>query len=151
MNNFLDEFFRSHHVSVFIGFTVAAIVGVWVLLKSRFAAQTASWPTVSAEIENVFVDVSNRLKRVPITHAVVAYSYLVGGSYYSGQIRLVAGESSLEILVREMIGQRISIQYDSTRPEISIFRMNEVQGWDVEKDARLSVWTSIAKLLDKLP
>jgi len=105
---------------------------------------------VSAEIENVFVDVSNSLKRVPVSHAVFAYSYFVGGSYYSGQIRLVAGESSLEAL-RQMIGQQIAIQYDPTSPEVPIFQMNEIQGWDIERDSRLSIWTSIGALLDKLP
>jgi hypothetical protein len=151
MSAVLDEFLQAHRVSVFIALMVPLAVAVWALLKSRFAAKTAGWPTVWAKIENVFVDVSNSLDRLPNTRAVLAYSYFVNGSCHSGQIRLVAGESSLEILKQELVGPQISVRRDPSRPEVSIFQGDEIQGWDVEKDPRLSVWTSVGRLLDRLP
>jgi hypothetical protein len=150
MSNFLNEFLQSHRISLFIACGAAAILGVWSLFISRFASRVAQWPIAPARVENIFVDVSNDI-RVPRTNAVMAYSYSVGGSSYSGQIRLLAGEWSLETLTREIVGQQISIQYDPDKPEASIFRMEEVHGWGVEKDRRLSVWTSIGQFIDKLP
>lgn len=116
------------------------------LVKKRFAKRAASWPGVQANIENIFLDVSERR-----THAILAYSYTVGGSNYSGQIRLTAGEWSLDTLDKEIVGQKISVRYDPHKPEVSVFSKHRVRGWYVERDSRLSAWTSIETWLDKLP
>ena len=89
MKNFYWEFSRAHRLEVSVGVLVAVVIGVLAIVK-RIAARAATWPTIIATIENVFVDVKNRGRsRTPETHAVLAYGYSVGVSLgYSGEIRL---------------------------------------------------------------
>ena len=101
---------------------LAAALGVGALGKRRFAAEAATWPAARAKIENVFIDVQNQGRyRTPVTHAVLGYGYSVGDLYYSGEIRLRAGETSLEPLDKEMVGQQVSIQFSPQEPGASIF------------------------------
>jgi hypothetical protein len=144
------EYLQAHRTGVFEAFAAATALGLLAVLKRRYAVRTATWPTVRAKIENIFLDAPNSLGN-PVTNAVLAYSYSVRDSFYSGQITLSAGESSLESLREDMIGQHITVQYDPGRPEVSIFTRHKVRGWLVERDRRLSVWTSIERWLDNLP
>jgi hypothetical protein len=70
----------------------------------------------------------------------LAYAYSVGDGYYSGEIRLHAGEASLDSLDKELVGAQITVQYDPERPEISVFLVDEVSRRPVVKDRRLSLW-----------
>jgi Protein of unknown function (DUF3592) len=134
------HFFVAHEIEVYLGLTAAAVIGVVVLLKKRFAARANTWPTVTARIENVFVDELNKgPNRIPITHAVLAYAYSVGNSMYSGEIRLRASEAVVDVLDKELVGQALSIQYDPAKPEVSIFLKHKLRGWLVVKDSRLSL------------
>jgi len=150
MKDSAREYLQAHRIEVFVAFAAATALGLLAVLKRRVAVRTAIWPTVRAKIENIFLDASNS-HRNPVTNAVLAYSYSIRDSFYSGQITLSAGESSLESLREEMIGQQISVQYDPGRPEVSIFTRHKVRGWLVERDPRLSVWRLIELWLDKLP
>ncbi len=85
------------------------------------ASTGPSWPTIAAKIENIFLDVSRGgPNRSDVTHTVLAYSYSINDTYYSGQIRLSAGEVSLESVEKEMIGEQVSVHYNPQKPEISI-------------------------------
>jgi hypothetical protein len=149
MKDSAREYLHAHRTEVFVAFAAATALGLLAVLKRRFAVRAATWPTVRAKIENIFLDAPNSFGN-PVTNAVLAYSYSVRDSVYSGQITLSAGESSLESLREEMIGQQISVQYDPRRPEVSIFTRHKVRGWLVESDRRLSVRTSIERWLDNL-
>jgi hypothetical protein len=121
---------------------IALAVGVLAVAKRRFTARAGSWPTVAAKVENVFLDVLSRgLNRAEETHAVLAYSYSIGDAYCSREIRLWAGESSLESLDKEMVGQKVSVHYNPRKPDVSIFLGRDVKGWDVVHDRRTSVWS----------
>ena len=95
----------------------------------------------NSKVENVFVDVLNLgPNRIPRTHAVLAYAYLVCDSAYSGEIRLHVGEAAVDVLNKELVGQSLSIQYNPEKPEISIFLKHKLRGWSVVvKDRRLSL------------
>jgi hypothetical protein len=125
-----------------LGVIIAAIVGVFFFWTRRFARKAESWPTIAAKVENVFLDVSSRgPNHQDVTHTVLAYSYSIDGSYYSGQIRLSASEVSLESVEKEMIGQQISVHYNPRKPETSIFLKHKVRGWLVVADRRTSLWS----------
>ena len=99
-----------------------------------------AWPITEARIENVFLDVSSRGPNDrDVTHTVLAHAYSIGGSYYSGQIRLSAGERSLELVEKEMVGQHVSIHYNPREPKTSIFLKPKVRGWLVVADRRISI------------
>jgi len=127
---------------VTVGLVIAAAVGIASLWVKRFASKAEAWPTITAKIENVFLDSSSRgPNRQPETHAVLAYSYSIGDGYFSGQIRLLAGERSLESLEKGMIGQQISVHYDPESPTTSIYLEDYVKNRPVMKDRRTSVWS----------
>jgi hypothetical protein len=110
----LWHFLRAHRIEVCLGVIALGMVGIVALLKRRFAAKADAWPTVTAKIENVFVDVLNQVpNRIPRTHAVLAYAYSGGDSVYSGEIRLRVGEAAVEILNKEF-GR--SVAADPVRP-----------------------------------
>jgi hypothetical protein len=143
----MRSFILGHLGELLVGFVVAVALGILAVLKGRFASKAGTWPTVAAKIENVFLDVTNRgPNHIPFTHAVLAYAYSVGDGYYSGEIRLLAGEGSLDSLDKELVGGQIAVQYDPNRPEVSVFLKHKVRGWLVVKDRRLSLWAWLDNL-----
>ena len=137
----MRTFLFAHLGELIVCLAIAVALAVLALLKGRFAAKAATWPTVAAKIENIFLDVTDRgPNHIPYTHAVLAYAYSVGDGYYSGKIRLLAGEASLDSLDKELVGAQITVQYDPERPVVSVFLVDEVSGWPVVKDRRLSLW-----------
>lgn len=141
------EILRAYRPELYVGMVLAAALGVGALGKRRFAAEAATWPAARAKIENVFIDVQNQGRyRTPVTHAVLGYGYSVGDLYYSGEIRLRAGETSLEPLDKEMVGQQVSIQFSPQEPGASIFLKHGVRGQEVVKDRRLSGWSWLDRL-----
>jgi hypothetical protein len=125
-----------------IGLAMVAILGMLAVWKKRFATKAEAWPTIATKIENVFLDVSRGgPNRSDVTHTVLAYSYSINDTYYSGQIRLSAGEVSLESVEKEMIRKQVSVHYNPQKPEISIFLKHEISGWLVVADRRISIWS----------
>ena len=136
----LGDIFRAHRLEFYLGLFVLAVVTVIALLKRKFASAAATWPVVIAKIENVFLDSSSRgPNRNAETHVVLAYSYSVGESCYSGEVRLWASESSLESVERELIGQQITVRYNPLKPQVAIFLKHKLRGWLVVQDRRLSL------------
>jgi hypothetical protein len=130
----------AREIEVWLSAIVAVVIGIAVLPKRRFAAKVEKWPSVTAKIENVFVDVLNQgPNRIPRSHAVLAYAYSVRDSVYSGAIRLQVGEAAVDDLNKELVGQSLSIQYNPQKPEASIFLKHKLRGWLVVKDRRLSL------------
>ena len=113
MKDTLGRFVSAHQFEICLGILAACALGVMARTKSKFAAKVATWPIVTAKVENAFIDVRSRgPNQEPETHAALAYGYSVGGSYYSGEIRLWAGEGSLESLDHEVVGQDIQVHYN---------------------------------------
>jgi hypothetical protein len=119
-----------------------AVLALLAALKKRYAANVEEWPTMAGKIENVFLDVSSS-GRYEETHVGLGYSYSIGDEYFSGQIRLQSGESSLESAEEELIGKPVVVHYDPKKPEVSIFLEDEFQDWSVVRDRRISVWSSL--------
>jgi hypothetical protein len=123
-----------------IGIAIGVILGILVLWKKQFARRAQAWPVTLSKVENVFLDASSRgPNRRDETHTVLAYAYSVDDAYYSGQIILSAGEASLESIEKALVGREISIHYNPTRPEVSIFLEHEVGGHLVVSDRRISM------------
>ena len=121
-----------------VGLIIVTALALLALWKSRFASQAETWPTTTARIENVFLSVNSRgPNRNDIVHVVLAYAYSIKGSYYSGQIKLDAGEPSLESVQKEMIGQSVPVHCKPSKPEVSIFLNHKVRGWMVVPDRRI--------------
>jgi hypothetical protein len=134
------HFLLAHRIEVWLSLIAAASAGVAAFVKRRFAAKAETWPTATAKIENVFVDVLNQgPNRIPRTHAVLAYAYSVRDSVYSGEIRLQVTEAAVDVLNKELVGQSISIQYNPEKAEVSIFLKHKLRGRLVVKDRRLSL------------
>jgi hypothetical protein len=142
VNGFTRLSIHIDKTEVTIGIIFVAALGILVLWKKRFATKAEAWPTITAKIENVFLDVSRGgPNRSDVTQTVLGYSYSINDRYYSGQIRLSAGEVSLESVEKEMIGGQVLVHYNPQVPEISIFLKHEIRGWLVVADRRISIWS----------
>ena len=136
----LVDFVRAHLVESYMCLIAGAALAFIAFLKWRFATKAADWPAIAAKIENVFVDVLARgPNRSPTTFAVLAYEYSVGGEYYSGEIRLDAGDEAVKDAEKEFIGKELTVHYDPSKPAVSVFLKHKVRGWYVVKDRRLSL------------
>jgi hypothetical protein len=47
----------------------------------------------------------------------------------------------MESVEKEMVGHKLSIHYNPTKPQISIFLKHKVRGWLVVPDRRTSLWS----------
>jgi Protein of unknown function (DUF3592) len=127
-----------------IGLAIVSTLGILALWKKRFATKAEAWPTIAAKIENVFVVSSTRGVKGPryeVTNAVLAYSYSIGGSFFSGEIKLMADDSRVETIEKELVGQQVTVHYNPKKPKKSIFLKHRVRGWSVVEDPRISVWS----------
>jgi hypothetical protein len=136
----LWHFLLAHKIEGWLGLIASVAAGIAALLMRRFVAKVETWPTSTARIENVFVDVLNQgPNRIPRTHPVLGYAYSMRDSTYSGEIRLRVGEAAVDILNKELVGQSLSIQYKPENPAVSIFLKHKLRGWLVVKDRQLSL------------
>ena len=119
--------------SLILFLTIAVILGVVALWKRSYAMRAQAWPTIAAKIENVFLNVETHGTKIryQITHAVLAYSYSVGESFYSGEIELQAGDRVVKKLESELVGQQVMVHYNPRRPAVSLFLKSSVKGWQV--------------------
>jgi hypothetical protein len=138
---------------------VIALLGaltLWVSSRRVFEQRAESWPTIIAKIENVYVDYlprevrSRRLRDYGAqkSNVVLAYSYSVADTYYSGKIRLDADEPYISKIEKELVGTQINIRYNPDKSEESIFLDETIQDWSVVGDYRSKPWTWLANYLD---
>jgi hypothetical protein len=145
VNDFLRITLRTYRLEFLLAGSGALVVAAIAILMRWFTASAEAWPTVSAKIENVFLDTSaelpNQRQRIYI---VLAYGYSISDEYYSGQITLWASPSSLEKVQKHLVGRNIAVHYRPKRPNVSIFLGREVGNYDVIADRRISVlsWLS---------
>lgn len=92
MNGFAGLSIHIDKTELAIGLAVVAILGTLALWKKRFATKAETWPIIAAKVENVFVVSSTRGvkgSRHEVSNAVLAYSYSIGGCFFSGKIKLM--------------------------------------------------------------
>lgn len=103
MSGFSGRIVQITRIEMLVGLGAAAVLGAVVIVHRRFAAQ--AWPTVTARIENVFLEVASRgPNHRDVTQVILADGYQWGDSFYSGEVRL--RQASLPSASGKLIGKR---------------------------------------------
>lgn len=99
-----------------------AFFGVFVALLARIfwdanrEKEAKSWPSTEATIESAEMG-TVRYRKSSALYPCFAFSYVVGGEYYSGRFSLLGCNDRSAALIREMIDKKFTVQYDPAKPD----------------------------------
>jgi hypothetical protein len=116
-----------------LGIVAAIIIAmVWWWRQSQQSVEIAkTWPETEATIE------SGRLEPVKQSRArlpTFAFSYHVGGAYYSGRFGLIPGDTSSEALIQRLVGRKLQIRFNPGQPEVWFLAEERIEGCKVEQE-----------------
>jgi hypothetical protein len=110
---------------------VVVIVFAWEWRRQRRSVEeAATWPIAEATIE------SGAMEQATDTRAVLpmfAFSYQIGGQYYSGRFGLMPTNTDSQALIDTMIGRKLPVRYDPLRPEVWFIANERIEGCKVEQ------------------
>ena len=105
--------------------------GRWQKSKLTKAKQ---WPRTEATIQTGAIEVVAPTLGSVIRLPVFAFSYQVGGEYYSGRFALMPYTVQYDdSLVNRMIGRKLLICYDSAHPDRCLIPDDMIDGYKVEQ------------------
>jgi hypothetical protein len=116
---------------------LAFLLGGWLLSLWRWLQreQAKSWPATSASIDSAsiaepkrFLGLTLQQNRSRTYVAVLAYSYNLSGSVFSGQYkRTFASEAEAQDFLRDLQGQPVTVQYNPNKPARSFLLESTVE------------------------
>jgi hypothetical protein len=117
-------------VGIFVLFVILALATlvVWLARAARRADEAANWPISEGTIQSVGKVVINS-GRSAVTVDVGDFSYVVNNEYYSGRLRISNSFSNLDGQPRNLIHQRVQVQYDPQEPDKFSVPQQEVGGF----------------------
>jgi len=123
-------------VVLVVGGAVSAAVAAWVMSQYRqrkMVQRAGQWLPVEATVESGALEGTQETNRVVLP--TFAFSYKVSDQYYSGRFCLAARlpRSRAEAIIRQMIGRKLLLRYDSERPEEWFIPDESIDGYKVEQ------------------
>jgi hypothetical protein len=112
-------------VAVGIGLVVG--VGMYESRMDKAVANTADWLETKATIQDT---VFERLDRYT-WYSSYAFSYSVGGEYFSGRFFLKANREQSEQLVKTLLHQEFQVQYDPNNPSAWYMAQATMAGYEI--------------------
>jgi Protein of unknown function (DUF3592) len=100
-------------------------MGWWWRKQQSRVESARQWPVTEATIE------SGKLDRVTDTRAVLptfAFSFHVGGEYYSGRFGLIPHGVGPEDVIQRLVGHKIQIHYDPAAPDSWFIADEQIEG-----------------------
>jgi hypothetical protein len=108
-----------------------AIISLWWWQKQERMVEAArEWPAAEATVQSGGLEPVREGKAIL---PVFAFSYQVGGKYYSGRLGLARSDRDPESLIQRMIGRKLQIRYDPSHPEVWFVADDEIEGCKVEQ------------------
>jgi len=114
-------------------------VGTWTFSwrrDRRLLEQAREWPTTEAIVQSGALEGTRESGRG--VRPTFAFSYQVAGHYYGGRFCLIRerrypGKTSVESLIQQMIGRKLLLRYDPSRPEVWFIAEESIDGCKVEQ------------------
>jgi hypothetical protein len=109
---------------------VVAIAAGWWRRQQKRVQETERWPQAEATIE------SGRLEPTAQGRAVVptfAFSYQTAGRFYSGRFGLMPHMTDSQSIIERMMGRKLQVRYDPSRPEVWFIPDKMIEGCKVEQ------------------
>ena len=113
-------------------FGVFAGLGVQLFRNARRQKEAQSWPRTEATIQSSEMEWMSH-GRGQVERPCFAFSYTVSGEYYSGRFSLWGCNDRYTTLMREMIDTKLSIHYNSAKPEEFVLPESTVEGCRIQK------------------
>jgi len=105
---------------------ISTWTAIWVWIRAR---QAQSWPTTQATISGTSVRANARSSYIYTWLAILTYTYVVDGEYYSGTCELKArSERRADELVEGWKGRMIVLHYSPTKHDISVALKSDQPG-----------------------
>jgi|HubBroStandDraft_5_1064220.scaffolds.fasta_scaffold03597_4 hypothetical protein len=103
----------------------------WQYKRVRLARST--WPHAEATIQSGDVERVDSVRGMPINLPVFAFSYQVGGEYYSGRFSLSFLLDPPEKMIQRLVGQKLQVHYDPANPATYLIHAETIEGCQVEQ------------------
>ena len=121
---------------VLVGVGIVIGTGMYESRVDKEIADTADWLETEATIQNAVIERLDKYTWYPS----FAFSYSIGGEYYSGKFFLKANQEQSEELIRTLLGHKFPVQYDPSDPS----------AWYIA-EATISSYEIIQKLSTEYP
>ncbi len=127
------------------GGAVLLAVAAWIVSWYRdhkLLEEVREWPTTEAIVQSGALEGTRESGRVVLP--TFAFSYQVSRHYYAGRFCLIRkwrypGKTSVESLIKEMIGRKLLLRYDPNRPEAWFIPDEYIDGCKVGQKIGLHV------------
>jgi hypothetical protein len=112
---------------VLVGVGIVIGAGMYESRVDKEIADTADWLETEGTIQNAAIERLDRYTSYP----GFAFSYSIGGGYYSGKFFLKAGQKQSEELIRTLLGHKFPVQYDPSDPSAWYIAEATVSGYEI--------------------
>ena len=102
----------------------------WDKWKDKRIDRARCWPTTEATIQSADIERLGAGTRAPYVPCFT-FSYVVDGEYQSGRFALSAGDDRADELVKDMIGRRLSVNYDPENPSNFFIPDEIIEGCEI--------------------
>lgn len=114
-----------------IGIVIVGVFALFIFRKAKRDETALSWPTTEATIQSA-AEEEVGAGRSRVTLPCFAFSYNIGGEYYSGRFALWATGEKRAVLLREMVDRKMTIHYDSDHPSSFFIPEESIEGCEVK-------------------
>ena len=114
--------------------TVPVLWLVWWRWQVAKVEKAKQWPTTEATVQSGAVEVVASTRSSTVGLPAFAFSYQVGGEYYSGRFALMPYTVKYdESLIGRIIGRKLVVCYDPAHPDRWLIRDETMDGYKVEQ------------------
>jgi len=109
---------------------VVAIATDWWRRQRKRVEETEAWPQAEATIESGRLEATAQGR---VNVPTFAFSYQTAGKYYSGRFGLMPHTTDSDSIIDRMIGRKLQVRYDPSRPEVWFIPDKVIEGCKVEQ------------------
>ena len=117
-------------VLVILGACIAAGLIAWIVRNAIHESQARNWLSTEATIQSAGIETIGT-GRYSEELPCFAFSYVVGGEYYSGRFALSAKDDHADALIKEMVDRKLIVLYNPKRPSSYFIPNDEMEGYEV--------------------
>jgi hypothetical protein len=109
---------------------LAATMLWWWRKQERIVETAREWPVTEAIVQSGSLESATEGR---VVLPAFAFAYHVGEEYYSGRFSLASYSRDPETIIQQMVGRKLQIHYDPSRPEIWFIADERIEGCKVEQ------------------
>lgn len=120
-------------VAVALVLSVAGVLFYRFARKMNLVDQAKSWPGTDATIQSSALEVVAHARYGEIELPCFAFSYVVGGQYYSGRFALMGLDDRPDDLLKTLVDTKLRVNYNPKQPAQWHIPQDRIEGYQVEQ------------------